>query len=73
MTDPMRPGDQAAPGSPFAGENLCRRCSGDGVTAGAASGREEQCPDCQGTGIVHTILPGSGCGCGAMGKTGGSR
>ena len=40
------PGDEAAPGVPGAGENICRVCNGSGrVGAGP-------CPNCEGTGRV---------------------
>ncbi len=49
---PMSPGDQAPPGTPGTGENVCPRCGG--------SGRIEQgpCPECQGTGHVNTGVGG---------------
>ena len=42
----MAPGDQAPPGSPNAGENLCPKCSGTGTLNGQA------CEYCDGTGKV---------------------
>jgi hypothetical protein len=42
----MAPGDQAPPGSPNAGENFCRKCSGKGTVNG------EPCQYCAGTGKV---------------------
>ena len=44
--DAMAPGDQAAPGTPGTGENVCPRCNGSGSVDGAA------CPVCEGSGIV---------------------
>jgi hypothetical protein len=42
----LNPGDQAAPGTPGTGENLCQDCQGSGkVEAGP-------CPTCGGTGKV---------------------
>jgi hypothetical protein len=43
---PLSPGDDAAPGTPGTGENLCPRCSGSGQIDGA------ECPECEGTGKV---------------------
>lgn len=42
----MSPGDQAVPGTPGTGENICRRCGG----TGKLNGRE--CDLCDGTGYV---------------------
>ncbi len=55
MTGPtdMKPGDEAPPGTPGTGENLCRSCSGTGELDGAP------CPACDGTGkIVEGISGG---------------
>ncbi|WP_198353612.1 hypothetical protein [Sphingomonas sp. MA1305] len=47
MTDPdMAPGDQAAPGTPGTGENVCPRCNGSGRLDGGP------CPNCDGSGVV---------------------
>lgn len=50
-TDPtdadLRPGDQAHPGTPGTGENLCPDCGGSGRTADDA-----RCETCAGTGRV---------------------
>ena len=53
-TAPQRnPGDQAAPGTPGTGENVCPRCGGSGrIDAG-------ECPDCGGTGRVITGIGGA--------------
>jgi len=40
------PGDEAAPGTPGTGENLCPRCGGSGRIDGA------ECRECGGTGKV---------------------
>lgn len=50
---PTNPGDEAAPGTPGTGENLCSRCGG--------SGRIDQhdCPDCGGTGRVIEGIGGA--------------
>ena len=41
------PGDDALPGTPGTGEDVCQSCAGSGKLS---SGQE--CPDCDGTGIV---------------------
>jgi Ribonuclease G/E len=50
--DPAKPGDEAPPGVPGTGENVCRHCRGAG-TIGA-----EPCPECAGTGHVTTPIGG---------------
>lgn len=40
------PGDDAAPGTPGTGENVCPDCRGSGRLEGAP------CPTCDGTGVV---------------------
>jgi DnaJ-class molecular chaperone len=47
----MNPGDQAPPGSPQTGENVCPKCSGKGKTP---DGR--RCENCGGTGKVIEIV-----------------
>jgi len=49
----LKPGDQAAPGTPGTGENLCRDCGGSGRKSGVT------CPSCQGTGTVTTGIGGA--------------
>jgi hypothetical protein len=51
-SDPAKPGDEATPGAPGTGENLCRHCGGTGKVGG------EDCPDCKGTGKVTTGIGG---------------
>lgn len=47
----MNPGDDAEPGTPGAGEDICDECSGSGKLA---DGRA--CPNCGGTGkVIHGI------------------
>lgn len=46
------PGDEAAPGTPGTGENLCRECDGTGQRDGTP------CPACGGTGKVIEGLAG---------------
>lgn len=50
---PLAPGDQAEPGTPGTGENICRACHGSGQ-------RENQpCPECGGTGKVIEGIGGA--------------
>ncbi|MER9326685.1 hypothetical protein [Mesorhizobium sp. M0488] len=44
--------DEVSPGTPGAGENVCRRCSETGKVGGAP------CPECGGTGKVMTPIGG---------------
>jgi DnaJ-class molecular chaperone len=46
----MNPGDQAAPGTPGTGENLCRDCGGTGRQG------NRPCPTCGGTGRVIEVV-----------------
>jgi hypothetical protein len=50
---PMAPGDEAAPGTPGTGEDVCPSCGGTGQK-GASS-----CPMCQGTGKVTVGIGGA--------------
>jgi DnaJ-class molecular chaperone len=43
----LAPGDEAAPGQPGAGENVCPQCNGSGSTSSGVT-----CPGCEGTGKV---------------------
>jgi hypothetical protein len=43
---PMAPGDQAPPGTPGTGEDVCPRCGGSGRLGASA------CPECGGSGRV---------------------
>ncbi|HEY0014059.1 MAG TPA: hypothetical protein VGB79_14550 [Allosphingosinicella sp.] len=47
------PGDEAAPGTPGTGENLCRHCNGTGRHANGS-----ECPECGGTGKVIEGISG---------------
>lgn len=47
MTEPLKPGDQAEPGTPGTGEDLCPECGGSGRLD---DGRP--CRNCGGTGKV---------------------
>lgn len=50
---PMAPGDEAPPGTPGTGEDVCRRCGGSGKLAGTT------CPECQGSGKVTVGIGGA--------------
>jgi len=50
--EPPAPGDEAAPGTPGTGENICRHCNGTGEHDGIP------CPVCNGTGKVIEGLAG---------------
>ena len=52
-TPPMAPGDEAAPGTPGTGEDICRTCGGSGILNGSA------CPECEGTGKVTVGIGGA--------------
>jgi hypothetical protein len=47
------PGDQARPGTPGAGENICRECGGSGRLG------ERTCPQCEGLGYVIEGIGGA--------------
>ena len=49
---PLDPGDDAAPGTPGTGENLCPRCNGSGRDG------EGDCPECGGSGKVISGIGG---------------
>ncbi|WP_178372495.1 hypothetical protein [Massilia sp. CF038] len=50
---PLNPGDEAAPGTPGAAEDICDQCSGKGKLAGGA-----ECPACGGSGRVMRGIGG---------------
>jgi DnaJ-class molecular chaperone len=45
-TEPLKPGDQAPPGTPGTGENTCPKCRGTGKLDG------KPCQNCRGTGKI---------------------
>jgi DnaJ-class molecular chaperone len=49
----MNPGDQAPPGTPGTGEDVCPRCGGSGQLGASA------CPDCGGSGKVNVGIGGA--------------
>jgi hypothetical protein len=48
----LKPGDEAEPGTPGAGEDLCETCGGSGKVDG------NTCPECEGTGRVMRGIGG---------------
>jgi hypothetical protein len=50
---PLKPGDEAAPGTPGTGENICPVCHGSGRVAAQA------CANCAGTGRIITGIGGA--------------
>jgi hypothetical protein len=50
---PMNPGDEAPPGTPGTGENVCPVCHGGGKVRGAA------CANCGGTGRIVAGIGGA--------------
>jgi hypothetical protein len=51
---PLKPGDEAEPGTPGTGEGLCHDCGGSGRTDSGAP-----CPTCAGTGKVTVGIGGA--------------
>lgn len=51
--DDMAPGDQAPPGTPGTGENICPKCEGTGKVDG------ETCQYCGGSGYVIEGIGGA--------------
>jgi len=49
----LNPGDEAAPGTPGAAEDICEQCGGKGKLASGA-----ECPQCGGTGRVMRGIGG---------------
>ncbi|MDY0960842.1 MULTISPECIES: hypothetical protein [Massilia] len=49
----LNPGDDAAPGTPGAGEDICDACAGRGTLADG-----KPCPQCGGTGRVMEGIGG---------------
>lgn len=46
------PGDEAPPGTPGSGEDICRNCGGSGKREG------KPCPTCDGTGRINEGIGG---------------
>ena len=51
--DGTAPGDEAAPGTPGTGENLCRACNGTGKQG------DQPCPVCEGSGKIIEGIGGA--------------
>ncbi len=49
----LNPGDEAPPGTPGTGEDICPECSGKGQLQSGG-----KCPNCNGTGKVITGIAG---------------
>jgi DnaJ-class molecular chaperone len=49
----LNPGDQAQPGTPGSGENVCPDCSGKGQV------NNQPCQTCGGTGVVEEGIGGA--------------
>jgi hypothetical protein len=52
QAEPLKPGDEASPGTPGTGEDICPKCSGSGKIG------NHQCPNCQGTGKITKGIGG---------------
>ena len=53
VADEMAPGDEAPPGTPGTGEDLCPDCNGSGKVD------DEACSNCDGTGRIVTGVGGA--------------
>jgi hypothetical protein len=53
MTEAINPGDDAAPGTPGTGEDVCPRCGGTGTI------EDGECVNCGGTGKVIEGIGGA--------------
>lgn len=51
--EPLNPGDDAAPGTPGTGENICPQCGGSGEWQGS------ECAQCGGSGRVIEGIGGA--------------
>ena len=51
--DRLNPGDEAAPGTPGTGENICPECNGSGRLG------SKPCPNCDGTGKIIEGIGGA--------------
>jgi hypothetical protein len=49
----LKPGDEAAPGTPGTGEDICPECSGTGKRKDG-----NECPNCEGTGRIIQAIGG---------------
>lgn len=53
MTTPLNPGDEAAPGTPGAGEDVCPVCQGSGKGTDGTP-----CANCGGSGTIQEGIGG---------------
>ena len=53
VADEMVPGDEAPPGTPGTGEDVCPKCDSSGEVDG------QTCPNCNGTGRIVTGIGGA--------------
>ncbi|WOH47876.1 hypothetical protein [Bradyrhizobium sp. sBnM-33] len=49
----LNPGDEAAPGTPGTGDDICPECHGKGRIGGAP------CPNCGGGGVITRAIGGA--------------
>ena len=54
----MNPGDDAPPGTPGTGEDVCPVCQGTGRLLDEDDGDGEVCPNCGGTGVITEGIGG---------------
>ena len=52
MNTPLNPGDEAAPGTPGSGEDVCPACHGSGKQG------DQACPNCGGSGTIQEGIGG---------------
>ena len=48
----LKPGEEAEPGTPGSGEDVCPVCNGEGRVAG------QTCANCEGTGLIQRGIGG---------------
>jgi DnaJ-class molecular chaperone len=49
----LKPGDEAAPGTPGTGEDICPECNGSGKADG------KRCANCEGSGRINRGIGGA--------------
>lgn len=54
----LSPGDEASPGTPGSGEDVCPICQGTGRLLDEDDGDGEPCPNCGGTGVITEGIGG---------------